>query len=190
MTKAAETDNREAILSAARAAVQKDGYNALSFRTLAAEVGIKSASVHYFFPTKADLAAALVNRYAVDLAPILEPLNALPFEEAMDGYIRLFRSFFGACNQMCLGGMMAAEVTALPPFVCAEIKALMQVHTDWLSTLLSKKHSRMAPDMLEARAQAIFAALEGALLIARGRGGDAAMFDGIVEAYRTTGLLG
>ncbi len=58
------TDTRETIMRAARAAVQAHGYNALSFRELAKEVGIKSASVHYHFPTKGDLAAALARRYA------------------------------------------------------------------------------------------------------------------------------
>jgi AcrR family transcriptional regulator len=54
-----KTDMREAVMTAAKATVQSHGYNALSFRELAKEVGIKSASVHYHFPTKGDLGAAL-----------------------------------------------------------------------------------------------------------------------------------
>src|SRR5205807_10608770 len=54
-----KTDMREAVMAAARATVQAQGYNALSFRELAKRVGIKSASVHYHFPTKGDLGAAL-----------------------------------------------------------------------------------------------------------------------------------
>ena len=36
--------------------VQKAGLSHLSFRTLASDAGIKSSSVHYYFPEKTDLA--------------------------------------------------------------------------------------------------------------------------------------
>ena len=35
-----------------------------SFRELAADVGVKSSSVHYHFPTKEALAAAVIRRWA------------------------------------------------------------------------------------------------------------------------------
>ncbi len=54
---------KEAILNAAENKARLGGYNNFSFRELANEVGIKSASVHYHFPTKADLGAELVKRY-------------------------------------------------------------------------------------------------------------------------------
>ena len=53
------TNAREAILEAAKRTAQAHGYSGLNFRELAAEVGIKGASIHYHFPTKADLGAAV-----------------------------------------------------------------------------------------------------------------------------------
>ena len=52
------------ILDAAEGFARQTGYNGFSFRDIAAEIGIKSASVHYHFPTKGDLGAALARRYA------------------------------------------------------------------------------------------------------------------------------
>ena len=66
------TDTRETIMRAAGAMVQNRGYNALSFRELAAEVGVKSSSVHYHFPTKGDLAVALARRYTDNLVVYLD----------------------------------------------------------------------------------------------------------------------
>jgi TetR/AcrR family transcriptional repressor of nem operon len=40
-------DTKEMILSAARKVAQAHGYGGLNFRDLAAEVGIKAASIHY-----------------------------------------------------------------------------------------------------------------------------------------------
>jgi len=58
------TDKRDHLQQLAQVHVQRGGLKGLSFRTLADEAGIKSSSVHYYFPEKADLAAALIERYA------------------------------------------------------------------------------------------------------------------------------
>ena len=43
---------KQELLAVAQNKVREGGYNNFSFRELAKEVGIKSASVHYHFPTK------------------------------------------------------------------------------------------------------------------------------------------
>jgi AcrR family transcriptional regulator len=56
-------DKAAAILDSARVLMMDRGYNGFSFRDIAAEVGIKSASIHYHFATKADLAEATARAY-------------------------------------------------------------------------------------------------------------------------------
>ena len=69
-------DSRERILAAAKRVAQAHGYNGLVFRDLAAEVGIRAASIYHHFPSKADLAAAVARRYWEDSAAALEALSA------------------------------------------------------------------------------------------------------------------
>ncbi len=57
------TEKREKLENAALESAQRRGMNGLSFRTLADEVGIKSSSVHYYFPEKSDLTRNLIERY-------------------------------------------------------------------------------------------------------------------------------
>lgn len=54
---------KEQLLDIAEGMIRLGGYNSVSFRTLAEMAGIKSASVHYHFPTKEDLGSALAERY-------------------------------------------------------------------------------------------------------------------------------
>jgi len=68
------TNAKEAILEAAKRTAQAHGYSGLNFRELADEVGIKAASIHYHFPSKADLGAAVAKRYWEDSAAVLESL--------------------------------------------------------------------------------------------------------------------
>src|ERR1700744_3605487 len=58
------SDMSNAIMDAAELRIRKGGYGAFSFRELAADVGVKSSSVHYHFPTKEDLGAAVIRRYS------------------------------------------------------------------------------------------------------------------------------
>jgi len=189
MAKAADIDVREATLTSARMAVQKGGYNALSFRDIAAEIGVKSSSIHYHFPTKGDLAEALMARINADFEKRMEAYSDKPFDEAMDAYLELFKIAFDGSDRLCPGAMMSAEVSALPPAACKQIESFVKKHTDWLSSLLAKTHKRMSKDQRDARARAIFAALEGAMLMTRGQRGDQAAFDEIIETYKTSGLL-
>ena len=43
-----------AIMDAAERRMRIGGFNGFSFREIAADVGVKSSSVHYHFPTKGD----------------------------------------------------------------------------------------------------------------------------------------
>ena len=57
------SETANAIMDVAEARIRRGGYNSFSFRDIAAVVGVKSASVHYHFPTKEKLAAAVARRY-------------------------------------------------------------------------------------------------------------------------------
>ena len=57
-------DSATQILEIAERRMRQVGYNAVSYRDIAAEMGVKSASLHYHFPKKEDLGVALVRRYA------------------------------------------------------------------------------------------------------------------------------
>src|ERR1700753_683901 len=57
------TEMKAAIMDAAERRMQAGGFGGFSFREIATDVGIKSSSVHYHFPTKEDLAAAVIRRW-------------------------------------------------------------------------------------------------------------------------------
>ncbi len=53
------SDTKNTILDAAERMIQERGYHDVSFRAIAAEVGITSSSVQDHFPSKTDLGVAL-----------------------------------------------------------------------------------------------------------------------------------
>ncbi|NDW06635.1 TetR/AcrR family transcriptional regulator [Jiella pacifica] len=183
------SDTREAILTAARRSAQAHGYGGLNFRDLANEVGIKAASIHYHFPTKAELGAAVARRYWEDTAAELDRLSAEDSDpvRSLRQYPALFRKALENGNRMCLCSFMAAEYDDLPEAVKNEVQTFADVNVAWLSGALSAASGPGSGES-EARARAIFAAVAGAQLLARSRA-DVSLFDALIESYRVAGLL-
>ncbi|WP_024275170.1 TetR/AcrR family transcriptional regulator [Hyphomicrobium sp. 802] len=182
-------DTRERIMTAARLTVQDRGYSGLSFRELAKDVGIKSASIHHYFPTKGELGGALAERYRVDFKEYLDGLLAEGLDQTT--CFRKYTDVFGATvrneNRMCLAGIMAAEHKELPEEVQAAVVKFGEMNVDWIAKVLSLG-SKDEDGSIPRRALAIFAAVQGAQLIARSRG-DAAVYDAVITTYRESGLL-
>jgi TetR/AcrR family transcriptional repressor of nem operon len=181
--------SREAILTAARRSVQAHGYRGLNFRDLAAELGIKAASIYYHFPSKAELGAAVARRYGEDTAAALEVMLAETPDplQCLHRYPELFRKALAAGNRMCLCSFMAAEHDDLPEAVRQEVRNFGDINVAWLSRLLRSAAVVGAEDSAP-RARAIFAAVAGAQLMARSRS-DIALYDTLIDNYRAAGLL-
>jgi len=177
-------------MAVARKMVQTRGYNGLSFRELAKEVGIKSASIHYHFPTKGDLGAALAKRYTEDGFQYLDGLrsHSEDLNVWMKGYTDVFRMALVNDNRMCLCGIMSAEYDDLPPEVRTEVDGFTELNVRWLTEVLSVCRPQLSLEERQQQALAIYAAVEGAQLIARGRD-DISVYDKTIEIYRSAGLL-
>ncbi len=185
------TETKQRIMEAARLTVQDRGYGGLSFRELAKDVGIKSASIHHYFPTKGELGGALAERYTSDFAGYLDALLEKGLDQAtcIKRYTDVFRNTLLNENRMCLGGIMAAEHKELPVEVRAEVVKFSEMNVRWLVKVLSLgKGAGPAAKAVQRRALAIFAAIEGAQLVARSRD-DVSVYDDVVDAYRAAGLL-
>jgi TetR/AcrR family transcriptional regulator, transcriptional repressor for nem operon len=165
---------KEAILDAAESRARRGGYNGFSFRDLAEDVGIKSASVHYHFPTKERLAEVLTHRYVDRMAAYLGEPTKLSPRAAVRHLAEAFVRANEADDQMCLCGMFAAESGALPQQVRPEVTAFFDLIVKWLDVALRPATS--APKPLE-----IIAALEGGLLVSRASQ-DPAILRAIVSA--------
>lgn len=72
MTGKARRNTRQLVLDAALGSFGTKGYDATSLDQLAAELGVRKQTILYYFPSKADLLDAVVDRAAEDLAGTLE----------------------------------------------------------------------------------------------------------------------
>lgn len=154
------SETAERLMDLAESHMRNAGYGGFSFRDLATEAGIKSASVHHHFPTKSMMAAAVARRYAERFhASVVRRPNESA-EDAIAAYRAAFREALSRDGQMCLFGVLGAEVGVLSAEVAGEILSFFRRCIDDLSQRIG------GPDA-EARAFHIIATLEGGMMLAR-----------------------
>ncbi|MBX2870043.1 MAG: TetR family transcriptional regulator [Acidiferrobacterales bacterium] len=147
--------------------VQRSGLHNLSFRTLANEVGVKSSSVHYYFPEKSHLASALIENYTEALKESLDHIDArgqsLP--KKLNGFIKIFEDVIKD-NKLCLCGILAADVSTLDEPNRKLLAQYFSLAESWLSDLLSlhKKELKLPIEPVKL-SKIILSGLEGAILL-------------------------
>jgi TetR/AcrR family transcriptional repressor of nem operon len=79
-------------------------------RELAAEVGIKAASIYHHFPSKVDLAAAITGRYWQDTKAWLKDVANAEGDAtaALRKYPETVRMSLENGNRLCLGSFLGA----------------------------------------------------------------------------------
>jgi TetR/AcrR family transcriptional regulator, transcriptional repressor for nem operon len=153
----------ERILGAAEQRVRSAGYHGFSFRDLAGDVGIKSASVHHHFPTKEVLVSRLITHYREKIEKSLAGFPA--GKGRIAAYRSLFRDQLAGGFGMCLGGMLGVESEDLPLTVGQETRRFFEMLVADLANALAEDS-----DDPSAAALAIVAQLEGAMLLTRSSG--------------------
>lgn len=177
----------DAILDVAQRFVQTRGYNGFSYRDVASDLGIKSASIHYHFPTKSDLGVQLAVRYRVRFRDELERITKRLADprKRLIAFGDLFRKTFEVGNRLCLCGMLSAEIATLPDPVATEVEAFFRDTESWLGGVLEagrRSGDFHFTDPALHQARFLLAILEGAMVVSRGLR-EAAHFQVMVESY-------
>jgi len=162
---------RSRILDAGERLVQVRGFNGFSYADVAAELDLTKASLHYHFPSKAELGEALIARYAERFAQALAAIdaNVTLAPAKLGAYASLYAEVLRE-ERMCLCGMLAAEYQTLPDPIRDAVVAFLDDNEAWLALVLedgredgSLRFSNTPADT----ARSIVSGLEGAMLVAR-----------------------
>lgn len=174
---------KERLVDTAEALIQRRGYNGFSYRDIAAEVGIRAASIHYHFPTKADLGAQVAARYTDRFMNRLAAAEAKTDDASrlLAIYVAMFKATLEDDRRMCLCGILAAEIAALPEAVATAARLFFEANLNWLTLHMPRRSEGGTPHTKSARrilAAHFLASLEGAMIVAKGLD-DPKLFDQI-----------
>lgn len=118
-------NTREHLLESAADLLQRVGYASFSFRDLADAVGIRAASVHYHFPTKADLGVALVDWFRAQSDPKIATLcEAYPnIRDRLLGLADHVAEHTCTSGKSCPINLLLSEFSVLPEVLQHKVRA-------------------------------------------------------------------
>jgi Transcriptional regulator len=118
---------REQLVEHALVLIRRRGFNGFSYRDLADLVGVKTSSIHYYFPSKDDLVLEAVREYGTRRRARLDAIDAsLPPAEQARQYLAPLLAGAGT-DQACLVGMLSADVLMLPDAVRAAMQDFIRL---------------------------------------------------------------
>ena len=182
-------DTRAQLLSEAEILIRSRGYSGFSYADLSSAVGIRKASIHHHFPTKTDLAVALLDAYGARYARGLDVIMANSDDALarIDAYAAFYLQ--GVEKGLgCLCAALAAELETLPAALRADLAGFFAAHIAWIEQVLraGQANGTVRADIEPApAARMIIATLEGALMMERVAAGPDG-FKGMLSALRAS----
>jgi TetR/AcrR family transcriptional regulator, transcriptional repressor for nem operon len=161
------------ILEAGRQLIMRRGYSGFSYADISDAIDIRKASIHHHFPTKADLAVAVVKQYTelfdTDMAALqASGADALAKLQAYIGYWQ--RCITDDSAPFCVAGMLGAELPILPDEVAQEVRAHFENIAQWLEKVLeegSQSNQLHLKETPKSEAATLLSIVYGAMLTAR-----------------------
>lgn len=168
-----KTENqRQAILEIAEQLLREKGYNGWSYQDVSSAIGIRKASIHYYFPRKEDLGCALIEYYSQKSHAYLvaESCQLFNAKEKLWVFVRLYGQVLEERHSYCLCGMLAADLMTLPEKMQGVLKKSFKEQQNWVAQVLeegSKQGVLKRVESFELEAALIMSCLQGMLLMAR-----------------------
>jgi len=179
-----QVETSQRILDVAERLVQTRGFNGFSYADIAEALDVTKASLHYHFPSKAELGKRLIERYEEAFLGLLKAIDATGAgaRDKLRRYARIYADVLRD-NRMCLCGMLASDYATLPKPMKEEVKHFFDENEQWLAAVLEQGRKSGSLEFKGSAlelARVIVGSLEGAMMLARSYG-DASRFDTAAE---------
>ena len=175
----ATMDSATQILNIAERRMRQTGYNAVSYRDIANEMGIKSASLHYHFPKKEDLGVALTKRYSENFSRALQEIASHEQNAAarINAFVDIYSTALKQRRLVCLCAVLGAESEGLPERVNVEIKSFFDQNIGWLT----QQYDDLGKANPANYAKTVLSLLSGAMVISASSQDDS-IFDAAAQS--------
>lgn len=180
-------DTSTQLLDAAQLLVQERGFNAFSYRDLEQAVGIRTASIHYHYPSKAALGEALMTRYQSELETALADIDQRSgdHKSKLERFIGIHRSTEKR-GAICLCGSLAADLGTLPEGLAEGVKGYLSRCESWVKGHISaglKAGEFEIEGKASELAASLVAGLQGGLILSRGHGGKPSILASVQRTF-------
>ncbi len=166
-----DSNTAEKIMDVAQEMVQTRGYHAFSYRDISERIGIKTASIHYYYPAKTDLAKAMLARIRGMFEQGLAGIDAEggSIEVRLRKFSGIFLETYGD-GRLCPFCMMATTQGTIPEDVRDEVRVFWLRGEQWVCNILeegAKAGEIELPASATRLSRMMVSSLEGAMVVAK-----------------------
>src|SRR5690606_29943214 len=133
-------NSKRTILHLAESLLQDRGFNGFSYADISSQLGVKNAAIHYHFPSKEDLACAVIQRYRERFKLWINNsrVKDLSPEEKLNWFFGIYSSYRADNGKVCLVGSLEAEFNSIPESLRKEVESLNKEMLIWLEATLNE----------------------------------------------------
>ncbi|MBB6271735.1 TetR/AcrR family transcriptional repressor of nem operon [Pedobacter cryoconitis] len=178
---------RDKIIELARNYIQTIGYHSFNYKMISNDLNIKNSSIHHYFPSKDDLAVAVIEKDKMDFSAMAKSLESQSPAEKAQALLNNYDDYFNNGKKLCLISTFGSSYNDISEKIQNASSAYAVLVKKWLSEifkdgLLSKEfHFKQSP---EDMAIIWMATLPGSLLVGRMHG--AVHFDKVIGFLKST----
>lgn len=141
----ARRDTRTDILELAETLFHERGFNGFSYQDIADKLGVKSAAIHYHYPSKADLGVAIIQRMRDLIRRAHDNFETQGTDPraGLEAYFAYYlQHLCHKCHSICTVGIMAAELNTVPDVMRSEAQGLVRDIHELLTHMLTLGRER------------------------------------------------
>ena len=161
---AKHSDKRERLIDAARVLFHRRGFGETSLADIARESGVPVGNVYYYFKTKEDIAAAVIEQYRVHMAGIAQVAEKRP--TARERILSMLDSLACDCDAIahsgCPMGSLCVEFGKRDTALREEANRLLLRMIEWVE----RQFAGMARTDARALAIQLVSTVQGASVLA------------------------
>jgi TetR/AcrR family transcriptional repressor of nem operon len=167
------SDTKTQALELAKTYLQTLGFNGFSFQTIADALGIKKASLHYYFASKEDMGLALIKDYEDGYQEWVERVSKLPSKEKLEKMVKGFIKLSEKNQMICPLGVFSSDYHTVTNKIKKKTRDFHLIQREWIMKTIEqgKKEGTIKKSVdTSITADWIMATLQGGVQVARLRG--------------------
>ncbi|PUV25060.1 MULTISPECIES: TetR/AcrR family transcriptional regulator [Sphingobacterium] len=128
---------KEKIVNTAAEMLSNIGFNAFSFHDIANAIGIKTSSIHYYFPTKSDLIVEIIHYSQNIQAALFEAISEKNPQEKLSLLIDFYVDLANK-GQMCPIVSVSSDMNNIDTNIKLEVGKFYDFLADWLTSVIEE----------------------------------------------------
>ncbi|OUJ72370.1 TetR/AcrR family transcriptional regulator [Hymenobacter crusticola] len=132
------SNTREKIVGLAQNYIQGIGYHSFNYRQIAADLSIKNASIHHYFPAKDDLGLAVIEQAKADFAAATESWASKSPTARVEALLGIYRHYLEDGRKLCIVGSFGACYQDISPALQKAIDSHVEQIATWLTATFAE----------------------------------------------------